>query len=122
MKKFLAIATIIVSGSVFAAPVITVKKPNFAPVNWSSSNPSDIITINNGTGGPIAIFIQVQATDMSGNPVDGIDVKNCGKTTHVNAGSSAICYTMDASNPVSFSADGKPSDKIAYGMYQVEQQ
>jgi hypothetical protein len=122
MKRFLVIATLFASSGLFATPAITEKKPTFAPVTWVSSTPSDIITINNGIGGPIAIFIQVDARDMMGNPMEGINVKNCGTTSHVNAGSSAICYTTSANNPVSFSADGRSSDKFARGTYQVEQQ
>ena len=122
MKRFLVIATLFVSSGLFASPVITVKKPTFVPVTWASSNSSDVTTINNGVGGPIAIFIQVDARDLRSNPMAGINVKNCGVTTHVNAGSSVICYTSSASNPVSFSTDGRSSDKIASGTYQVEQQ
>lgn len=98
------------------------KKVNFAPQQWKLLNPSQLITINNGSGGPIAIFIHVEATDLMENPMNGINVNNCGKTAHVDAGSSVVCYTDNALYPVSFSSDNKIPGKVAFGTYQVEQQ
>lgn len=122
MKNFLAIATLLISGCAFASSTMTVSKSSFPSVSWSSKDSTDVTTINNGSDAPIAIFIQVQGKDTSGNLNDGINIKNCGKISHVNAGSSVVCVNSDANNPVSFSADGTPENRYAYGIYQVKQQ
>lgn len=83
-------------------------------VQWVSKDSNDPVTIANGTGLALTIQIMVNA---SPNKVGGIDVKNCGDTSHVDAGSSAICSTNDASNPVSFASES--ATEPASGTYTV---
>lgn len=98
-----------------------------APVRWASANSSEETTINNGNGNKLTITIVVDKIP-TGNPSlpnalnpksPGINVKNCGDTRHVDAGSSTVCTTQDAVNPVSFSSDS-PTDK-ATGTYTIKQ-
>lgn len=98
-----------------------------APVKWTSINSSEETTINNGNGNMLTITIVVDkiptinpSLPNSPSPKSpGINVKNCGDTRHVDAGSSTVCTTNDAINPVSFSSDS-PNDK-ASGTYTIKQ-
>lgn len=93
------------------------EKPSFPPVNWVSNGSSDEVTIQNGNGAHLIIQINVIGNQDARAP--GIDIKNCGKTTHVKAGSSAICTTSDAVDPVTFSSE---SNDTATGTYQIKQE
>lgn len=90
-----------------------------APITWLSKNSSDEITINNGNSNKLTITINV---DKNINVPDsvGINVKNCGNTTHIAGGSSGVCTTNDPANPVSFSSDS-PSIE-ASGTYAIKQE
>ena len=94
------------------APVTQV--PSFPQANWLSKNSNDPFTIQNGAGTPIVIEINVGG---SGPIAAGVNVKNCGETTHINAGSSTICSTNDATNPVTLTSDGT---NPAAGTYQIK--
>jgi hypothetical protein len=86
-------------------------KPAFPPMNWSAK--ADPIVIENSSGGSITIQISVDGNESS----PGIKLDNCGETTLIKAGSSAVCTNSDAKNPVSFtSAD---TSETATGTYQV---
>lgn len=121
MKKILLILSILACTTVFADTVTPIKKPTFNPVSWSSPNASSEITIQNSAGRAIAILIAVDNISAMRPVVDGINVKNCSGTTHINPGSAAICYTSDPQNPVTFSADNKTGNG-ATGSYQIERQ
>lgn len=86
----------------------------FPQMNWTSKGSNDPFTIQNGSGTPITIAINV-----NGGPTNtpGVNIKNCGNTTHINAGSSAICSTNDANNPVTLTSD---STMPASGTYQIK--
>lgn len=92
------------------------EKSCFPPVSWTTKGTSDVVTIENGTNLALIINIVVQGTASS----PGINIKNCGTTTHVNAGSMAICANNDSANPVSFSSDN--SNQPASGTYQIKEQ
>lgn len=100
-----------------AAPTTVVETPEL-PVNWVSHSSSEPVTINNGNGNSLTITINVAASTIPNVTVPGVNVKNCGQTKHIDAGSSAICTTHDAANPVSFASD---SQNTASGTYQVKQ-
>ena len=108
-------------------PVVATLPTVGAPVKWTSINSSEETTINNGNGEMLTITIVVDkiptlnpSLPNSLNPKSpGINVKNCGDTRHVDAGSSTVCTTKDAVNPVSFSSDS-PTDK-ASGTYTIKQ-
>jgi hypothetical protein len=89
----------------------------FPETGWISKSSTDPITIQNAQGLPIVIVIKVTGI---GSTVPGINVKNCGSTTHVDPGSSAICTTNASANPVTISSDS--SARPASGTYQIKQQ
>lgn len=97
----------------------TSNNPNpssFQEAHWLSKNSSDPFTIQNGAGIDIVIQINVEG---SGPNAAGVDVKNCGTTTHINAGSSAICSTFDPKYPVTLTSDS--NNTSASGTYQIKQ-
>lgn len=81
---------------------------------WTSQTAADVITIQNGTGVNLAIQINVDANASR----TGINVNNCGTTTHINSGSVGICVTADARNPVSFVTDN--GNQPVSGTYIVQ--
>lgn len=117
MKAKLLILTIISSicALVYAqAPVQPVNPPS--PVTpWVSNTSTEKVTIDNGTGAKLSIMISV---DRRSEDSPGINVDNCGKTTHIDAGSSGICVTVDPRHPVTFTSD---NDRPATGSYQITQ-
>lgn len=89
-------------------------KSSFPPTQWTSKDSDDHITIQNGAGSSILILINVN----SGGPnTPGVNIDNCGTTKHINSGSSTVCETNDAANPVTITSDS-PSNS-ASGTYQV---
>lgn len=88
----------------------------FPPITWSSKGGNDTVTVQNGTGANMTVMINV--IDDGTTDAAGINIKNCGKTTHVDPGSSVVCVTSDPNNPISFTSD-KPS--TALGTYQIKQ-
>jgi hypothetical protein len=100
----------------FAWSQTPASSPSFPQANWVSKNSSDQFSIQNGAGTPIVIEINVGG---SGPNASGVNIKNCGETTHINAGSSTICSTNDSKNPVTLSSDG---NNAAYGTYQIKPQ
>lgn len=127
MKKIIFITSIVsllsVNTSVYAQePTTVVEKPAFALINWISKNSTDEVVVQNGNGAPLVVQINVinnQDPDSPGFDAPGINIKNCGSTTHVRAGNSAICTTSDATHPVTFTSD---SSDPAMGTYQIKQQ
>ena len=118
MKNILLISLIIGSSLVsqlcFAQPVVVTQKPSFPEINWVSKGLADTVTIQNGSSARLTININVSTATNAA----GINIKNCGTINHVDAGSSAICITNDANNPVNFTSDSQT--KIAAGTYQIE--
>lgn len=109
---FISIVTVI---SILYAQT-TNTKTTFPLVNWVSNSSADVVTIENGEGVPLVI--QITVTGNANSP--GIRIENCGKTDSIKAGSSAICTSTDAHNPVTFNSDN--SSKAATGTYQVTKQ
>lgn len=87
-------------------------------VSWISKTAGDMVTIENGTGATLNIVISVTTDPLSEDPA-GINLKNCGGTTHIGPGSSAVCITSDIDHPISFSSD---KTTPATGTYQITQQ
>jgi hypothetical protein len=79
--------------------------------HWLSKNVDDPISIQNGAGIQLNIPITV---DKGGA---GVTVKNCGTTTHIDAGSSTMCSTNDSKNPVTLTSDS--GTVAATGTYQM---
>lgn len=105
----------------FAQPVITQKE--FPPVRWLSKGTFDTVKIDNPNKQALIIQISVdKIITVEGAAKDtvsaGVNVKNCGNTTHLDPGSSVICNSQDAVNPVQFSSDSE--QKLATGSYQVQ--
>ncbi|MBX3709704.1 MAG: hypothetical protein KIT56_05125 [Gammaproteobacteria bacterium] len=98
-------------------PTTTIMTP-MVPINWSSNDSTEEITIHNGSGNNLTITITVDKNNAS-DVSPGVNIKNCGETKHIDAGSSAICTTNDPSNPVSFSSDSQTAK--AAGTYIVNQ-
>jgi hypothetical protein len=90
---------------------------SFQTKKWVSKNPTDEIIIQNGSSDALVIDITVDKTTPKSA---GLMVKNCGSTTAIAAGNSAICSTHDAANPVTFSSDS--SNTPASGSYQIKRQ
>lgn len=112
MKKLLIVA-LLLCGSAFAASDL--KKPNFAPVPWTSPDPMHGVKIDNSYNLQLKIFIAVEAEYPDQG---GVNITNCGSITHIDAGSSAVCLNRDGDHPVTFSSDGK----AARGVYEVDNQ
>lgn len=97
----------------------------FRVVNWISKGAFDNVIIENGNSQQLTIQVSVDKTiTIQGAKKDtvsaGINIKNCGDTTHLDPGSSAICSSTDKQNPVTFSSDNESS--LATGTYQVTTQ
>ncbi|GEM_PF-4172450 len=128
MKKtliFTLIASSLLAVSTsFAQTISTTVTSDPSLISWSSKDANDVVTIQNGAGTPMVIEISV---NNGGLTAAGITIKNCGTTAEVKAGSSAVCTTADAKNPVSFSnssmmASGATSkNPIATGSYKIKQ-
>ena len=88
---------------------------SFPLATWVSKSSNDAFTIQNGAG--ITIVVMITVNGVSPND-PGVNVKNCGTTAHINAGSSAVCTTNDSANPVTLNSD---SAKPATGTYQIKQ-
>lgn len=122
MNKIILVTLIASSVSLFesayaqAVPPASVVNP---PTPWVSKNSTDEVTINNGNGNKLTITINVDKNANATNPA-GVNIKNCGDTTHIDAGSSAVCTTSDSGNPVTFSSDS-PTVKVT-GNYIIKQQ
>jgi len=84
-----------------------------APQKWISKTSNDTVTINNSAG------VQLQVTIVVDKPGSGINLKNCGNTSHVDAGSTAVCLSQDPNNQINFTADS--SAQPATGHYQMKQ-
>ncbi len=80
-------------------------------ISWSSKNSSDSVSIQNGAGIRLNIPITV---DRGGA---GVNVKNCGTTSHIDPGSATMCSTNDPTNPVTLTADSATIP--ATGTYQI---
>lgn len=106
MKKLLLLALVLgLNDSVYAVNIITAPQ-SFPPVAWTSKDPRDTVTIENGNNASIMINITVPRSTGAASSVErGINISNCGKTTFVKEGSSAICYNQNGSAPVNFSSD-----------------
>jgi hypothetical protein len=92
-------------------------KATFPPSNWVSLGTNDTVTVQNGAGIAIVVFISVDRVNVNS---PGINISNCGTTTHVDAGSSTVCSTHDSTNPITFSSE--KDGKRATGNYQVKQE
>lgn len=124
MKRISFIVLLIsacVSFVAFAQPIIAQKE--FPPVRWLSKGTFDMVKIDNPNNQALIIQIAVdKIITVEGAAKDtvsaGINLKNCGNTTHLDPGSSVICNTSDSVNPVQFGSDSE--QKLATGSYQVQ--
>lgn len=91
------------------------EKSAFPLTNWVSKNSSEDVTIKNETGAPFDVVVTVINNTTSDAP--GANIKNCGSTTHLKAGSSVVCKVIDADHPVIISSD---SNEFATGTYQIK--
>jgi hypothetical protein len=97
---------------------------HYPPVNWVSDGFNDEIIIHNGNADRLIIVIFVDKIPLSpaisntSRTLPGINVRNCGRTSHVDAGSSVTCRTSDPLNPVIFHSD--TSGGRATGTYLIE--
>ena len=119
LKNLLLVSLMTTSMSLYAQ--ITLEQPqpvaSSKPIPWASNGGSDKVTIENGNSANLNIVINVN-DDASSDPA-GINVINCGDTSHIDAGSSAVCMTSDSKNPVIFNSD---KEYPATGTYQITQQ
>lgn len=83
-------------------------------IRWTSKSASDVISFQNGTGATLVIQITVD------NNLDktGININNCGTTSHVDSGSTVICVTRDSRSPVYFVTDNP--NRAVSGLYVVQ--
>lgn len=118
MLKIMAILLLGLFSVNFSSAQQVVSDKGFPMVTWVSKDPNDVMKIENGASTPILVVITVNR-DSQGN-LAGINIRNCAKTTHVDPGSSVICYNTDGNLPVSFNSDS--GLKGAAGTYQIKQQ
>jgi len=112
---FIAFSLCLLKSAYADQPVVAVMP---ASISWISKNSTDEVTINNGNANKLTITINADKSSNTANTA-GVNIKNCGNTTHIDAGSSAVCTTNDASNPVSFSSDSQIYK--ASGTYVIKQ-
>jgi len=89
---------------------------SFQPTAWVSKNSTDNVIVHNGNGGSLVIEIIVSGSAPN---APGVTIKNCGSTTTIKAGDSAICSSDDPANPVTFSSDNQ--NLPASGTYTTKQ-
>lgn len=111
MKKIMIGFSLIIISSLCAL-VCVAETQDFSPTSWSSKSTDDTVTIQNGNAVPIIVEITVNGGGA------GINLQNCGNTSHVNAGSSAICSNSDSTSPINFSSD--TTDKKTSGTYLIK--
>lgn len=126
MKNIVCILFIVflsVVNVTFAVEQALIVSPSPVSVKWISKNSSDEITIHNGNGFRIMITINVDhavhGAQATGVNQLGVNIKNCGDTKHIDAGSSAVCITRDSANPVRFSSDSQ--SHAVSGTYSINQ-
>jgi len=111
----LYIVALILTAPCFAdTPPDNSQKPSFPLTKWLSKNPNDLVTIQNGAGLSLVILINVDKNSSS------VTIKNCGTVAKIEAGSSAVCTTNDATNPVTINSDSPTLPAV--GEYQIKQQ
>lgn len=116
----LAIHQLAYSAIVYTPPDISTANPNANQNNpqsiaWVSQSGDDVISFPNGTGATLVIQITVSSNANK----TGVNVTNCGTTTHIGSGSTATCVTRDASNPVSFVTDNAAKSVSGYYVVQL---
>ena len=118
MKKMLHILSIccLVTTSAYALESTIVTNPTFLQTKWISKNSNDPVTIQNGAGISLVISITV---NPGPSVAAGVNVKNCGTTTYIAAGSATVCSTNDPNNPVTLTSDSATTP--ATGTYQLKQ-
>jgi len=118
MKKMLPVLLIcsLVATSVYADTTTVISNPTVPQIKWISKNSNDPFTIQNGAGIPLVITITVNPGPSVG--AVGVNVKNCGTTTHIDAGSATVCSTSDSNNPVTLTSDS--ATMPATGTYQLK--
>jgi hypothetical protein len=117
MKKIiLGLISSILSAACFAqtTPLTEDQKISFPLTKWVSKNANDPITIQNGAGLPIVVLINLNKDSSS------VAIKNCGTVSKIDPGSSAVCTTTDAINPVTITSES--ASLAAEGDYQIKQQ
>lgn len=113
MKIIIVILQLLMISTLASAQTAALEmKSAFPLIQWTASK-SEPVKIENGNGTNLTIQITVSGTENS----PGIILQNCGKTTNIKAGSSAICTTSDANNPVMFASDS--ALEPAMGTYQI---
>lgn len=125
-KSSMLVGFLLASLSLSTIAATNTVRSNFAPLNWTSANAKDVITVQNNVPNRV-VKLQVFVSQISvGNnyPPPGVNIQNCGSTTHINPGSSAICdltATPENKNPVvTFSSDSEDTLNPANGVYQVQ--
>ena len=121
MKKLLIAASILVTcfSSAFASETIMMDSGKntlfFKPEAYLSKNTSEVINIQSG-GGTHTLSISVDGAISNRT---GVNVTGCGKVTHINAGSSAVCPLEYATPVISFACDKNDKSFYASGHYQI---
>lgn len=121
MKKLLnvliVVGLLLVSAYVYTQTVeVQAVKPWSNPVPWRADpgNPTpgnDTVTIQSGSG--IHTEVQISVDHNS----TGANLTNCGGTTHLSPGSSAICVTDSPTKPITIASDNL--SRPAVGTYQI---
>lgn len=100
---------------VYADPSTTA--PSCTPINWQSMDNNHPFTIQNGAGISITITITVDHQPLD-NTLANVNVKNCGTVVSIVPGSTAVCSTTDAINPVTLTSDS--GTKAVSGTYTIK--
>lgn len=129
MKKqaILALLATLAFGGAYADNNANVK---FGPHAFVSSNASQVITIQDANSDlqtyDVEIYVDFQGMTGGSTPpyirtATGVNVKNCGSVTHINAGSSALCQISSKNPVITFSSDSNDKDTVAWGTFQYNQ-
>lgn len=99
----------------------------FAPQSWTSANKQDIVSIQdssdfNYSGGGITRAIQITAyAYLAGSQkLAGVYVQGCNKITHINPGTTILCYFNGTNKLIYLSADSDNNPNGAAGTFEIE--
>ena len=119
MKKLTCLLTLLTIG-ISAAYAETITSPSEdQTINWSSSKPADVITIQNSSSLVHTVIIHVlKQNTQNDRSSGGVHITNCGDTVNIAAGSSAVCTLGEET--ITLRADGTGVGG-ALGTYRIEQ-
>lgn len=118
IKNLTCLLLLLLSINSYADQHIKLSAKQFNPVSWKSNNNLDYVSVEGPANVEFFYAVQIHVDHSIGYPVAGINIHHCGAITHVNAGSTVICF-LNKSNPaLQFSSDSETIGTT--GVLQIE--